>query len=144
MNVFQLNYEARLSGWHALRATLEGTLTQNKAIEIDAWWQQAPLVNHHLHTLDSDKWPGPWDLLEENTYCTVARALGMCYTLLLVGITDVELVEASDSTSEEVVLVLVDHAKYILNYWPDTAISNTLQDFTIKRTIDISHLTTKI
>jgi len=144
MNVFQLNYDARLRSWYELRAEIDGTLTQNKAIEIDAWWQNAPLVNHYLHALDNQTWPGPWDLLVENTYCTLARAIGMCYTLLLVGVDDIELVEATDNAGEDVILVLVDNAKYVLNYWPDTAISNTLNDFTIKRKIDISNLRKKI
>jgi hypothetical protein len=144
MNVFQLNYDARLRSWYELRSQIEGTLIQNKCVEIDEWWQKAPLVSHHLHLLDIDSWPGPWDLLVENTYCTVARALGMCYTLLLTGVNDIELVEASDTNGEDVVLVLVDSAKYILNYWPDTVLSNTLNDFTIKRHIDISALQLKL
>jgi hypothetical protein len=82
--------------------------------------------------------------LVENTYCTVARALGMCYTLLLVDETDIEMVEATDNNSEDVVLVLVDNAKYILNYHPGTVLSNTLNDFTIKRHVDISELKTKL
>ena len=54
--------------------------------------------------------------------------------------TDIELVEATDMNGEDVVLVLVDNAKYILNYYPGTVLSNTLSDFTIKRHIDVSQL----
>jgi hypothetical protein len=144
MNVFQLNYDTRLRSWYELRAQIEGTLIQNKCVEIDEFWQKAPLVNHYLHTLDVSSWPGPWDLLVENTYCTVARALGICYTLLLTGVNDIELVEATDNNGEDVVLVLVDSAKYICNYWPDTVLSNTLTDFSIKRHIDISQLKLKL
>jgi hypothetical protein len=144
MNVFQLNYDTRLKSWYELRSQIEGTLIQNICVEIDEWWQKAPLVNHHLHILDVDSWSGPWDLLVENTYCTVARALGMCYTLLLTGVDDIDLVEATDINGEDVVLVLVDNAKYILNYWPNTVLSNTLNDFTIKRHIDISAIQSKL
>lgn len=144
MNVFQLNYDTRLKSWYELRSQIEGTLIQNKCVEIDEWWQKAPLVNHHLHILDTDTWPGPWELLVENTYCTVARALGMCYTLLLTGVNDIELVEATDTNGEDVVLVLVDNAKYILNYWPDMVLSNTLNDFTIKRYINLSKIQLKL
>lgn len=144
MNVFQLSYEARLRSWYDLRAQIEQSDTKNKCIEIDKWWQNAPLVNRHLHILDSDTWPDPWELLVENTYCTVARALGMCYTLLLLGISDIELVEATDKNGEDVVLVLVDRAKYVLNYWPDTVVNNYSNDFTIKRVIDLTDLQQKI
>lgn len=144
MNVFQLNYETRLRSWYDLRNRIEQSDTQNKCIEIDNWWQNAPLVNHHLHILDSETWPDPWELLVENTYCAVARALGMCYTLLLVGITDIELVEATDKNGEDVVLVLVDRAKYVLNYWPDTVVNNYSKDFKIKRVVDLKNLQQKI
>ena len=144
MNVFQLNYDARLKSWYELRSNITSLDTKNKCIEIDKWWQQAPLVNHHLHILDSDNWPGPWDLLVENTYCTVARALGMCYTLLLTGVTDIVLVEATDTQGEDMVLVLVDSAKYVLNYWPDTVVNNNSNDFSIKRHIDVSSIKLKL
>jgi hypothetical protein len=144
MNVFQLNYDARLRSWYELRENLSKSDTKNKCIEVDNWWQKAPLVTHHLHLLDIESWPGPWDLLVENTYCTVARALGMCYTLILLGITDIEIVEATDATGEDMVLVLVDSAKYVLNYWPNTVVNNCSTDFTIKRHIDMANIHTKL
>ena len=144
MNVFQLNYDTRLRSWYELRYQIEGTSIQHKCIEIDKWWQYTPLVNHHLHILDSENWPGPWDLLVENTYCTVARALGMCYTLLLTGVEDIDLVEATDMQGEDMVLVLVDRAKYVLNYWPDTVVNNNSNNFSIKRHIDVSPIKLKL
>jgi hypothetical protein len=144
MNIFQQNYDTRLYSWYELRTKIESFNIENKCIEIDRWWQQCPLVNHYLHILDTETWPGPWDLLVENTYCTVARALGMCYTLLLLDINDIQMVEASDKMGEDVVLVLVDNAKYILNYWPNTVVNNCLHDFTIKRHISINNLNKKL
>ena len=143
-NIFQLPYDARLQSWYDLRASIKQTDIKTKCVMIDKWWQYAPLVNRHLHILDSNTWPGPWDLLVENSYCTLARALGMCYTLLLLQINDIKLAEASDSLGDDCLLVLVDNAKYILNYHPDTVISNKINDFTVKRTIDINHLKQKI
>jgi hypothetical protein len=144
MNVFQLNYDARLSSWYKLRSKLENSDTKTKCVEIDNWWQKAPLVNHHLHILDNESWPGPWELLVENTYCTVARALGMCYTLLLLDITDIEIIEATDTNGEDVVLVLADSAKYVLNYWPDMVVNINSTDFTIKRRISVADLDKKL
>lgn len=143
-NVFQLNYEIRLKSWYDLRQQLQNTEDATKCVEIDKWWQSAPIVTHHLHPQDIDNWPDPWELLSENTYCEVARALGMCYTLLLIGITDIELVLARNNTAEDVVLVLVDNAKYIMNYWPDTVISNTLKDFKVVQKLDLQTIIKKI
>jgi hypothetical protein len=144
MNIFQVDYETRLQNWHDLKHRIVDLDTKSKCIEVDNWWQPAPLINHYLHIYDIYNWPSPWELLLDNTYCTVARALGICYTLYMTGIHDATIVEATDSFGNDVVLVLADNAKYVLNYWPDTVVNNCLQDFSIKKTIDIAALLKKI
>ena len=144
MNVFQLNYEARLSDWYDLRVRLEDSSLEEKCVEIDKWWQKAPLVTHHLHILDSENWPDPWQLLVENTYDEVARALGMCYTLLLLGEDNMEIAEATDDTGNDVVIVLVDNAKYVMNYYPNMVLSITSSDFKVKRIVSLDNIKRKI
>lgn len=143
-NVFQLNYEARLQDWFDLRNKLADADLETKCLEVDKWWQSAPLVNHYLHPQEPSAWPGPWDLLSDNEYCPVARGLGMIYTLMLIGVHKIDLCIAIDDNSEDVVLVLVDHAKYILNYWPGSVLSNNLHDFKIVQYLDLDTIKTKI
>ena len=131
MNIFQSSYDSRLQSWYNLRNQIKQLDLAQQCVEIDKWWQKAPLVNHHIHPNDISNWPGPWELLVENTYCSLARGLGMCYTLLLMDITDIEFVLATDALGNDTPLVLVDNAKYILNYWPDTVISNNLKEFKV-------------
>ena len=144
INVFQLNYETRLKSWYDLRQQLQDTENNTKCVEIDKWWQPAPIVNHYLHPDFTNEWPGPWELLVENNYCALARGLGMCYTLLLLGVTDIDFVLAKDDTGDEVALVLVDRAKYILNYWPNMVLNINLQDFIITKRININELQNKL
>lgn len=144
MNIFQGSYENRLQGWFDLRTNLCNLPLNQQCIEIDKWWQKVPLVNHYLHTDYIKEWPGPWELISDNEYCPYARGLGMIYTLLLLGITDIDFVDAIDNNSEDVVLVLVDNAKYILNYWPDTVVNNCLQDFKIIKRHSLTPIITKI
>jgi hypothetical protein len=144
MNIFQSTYEARLQDWFQLRTSVTSLPIEQQCITIDEWWQRAPLVTHHLHPLDMENWPDPWELLSENTYCEVARALGMCYTLLLLDISDVEMVLSTNNIGEDVVLVLVDNAKYILNYWPNTVVNNNLRDFKVVSKIDLDKIIKKI
>ena len=144
MNTFQSSYDNRLQSWYNLRNRIKDLDLSQQCVEIDKWWQNAPLVNHYLHPIDLPTWPGPWELLVENTYCTLARALGMCYTLYLIGVNDIEMVLARNDMAEDVVLVLVDNAKYILNYWPDTVISNNLKDFKVVEKLDIKKITDRI
>lgn len=143
-NIFLLDYFARLKFWVELRTKLEYLPIKEQCIEIDRFWQSVPLVNHYLHTDYIKDWPDPWQLLNDNTYCYYGRALGMIYTLLLLGIKDIELLDAIDDNSNSVVLVSVDSAKYLLNYWPDTVLNNRVMDFDIKRTYDIKSLHKKI
>ena len=144
INVFQLNYEARLKSWYDLRKSLENSDIETACLEIDKWWQYAPLLNHHLHPDDVDNWPGPWELLVENNYCQLSRGLGMVYTLQLVGIKTIDFSLAIDDNSEECALVMVDNAKYILNYYPNTVISNSLQDFKLGNPVNMDKINKKI
>jgi hypothetical protein len=144
INVFQLNYDARLISWYDLRKSIENADVATKCVEIDKWWQYAPLVSHYLHPHDKQSWPNPWEMLVDNQYCCIARGLGMIYTLLLSGIDDVDFCMAIDDNSEEVAIVVVDSAKYVLNYWPNSVLSNNLQDFKVVQKIDITDIKTKL
>ena len=144
INVFQLNYDSRLRSWYDLRKSIENKDVATKCVEIDKWWQHAPLVAHYLHPQDKQAWPNPWELLVDNQYCYIARGLGMIYTLLLSGIDDIDFCIAIDDNSEEVAIVTVDRAKYVLNYWPDSVLSNNLQDFKVVQKIDITDIKTKL
>lgn len=143
-NIFILDFEARLKSWVDLRNKLLRQPILDQIIEVDKFWQRVPIQNHYLHIDYIKDWPDPWTLLSDNTYCYYARALGMIYTLLLLGNKNIELVEAKDDNNNEVVLVLVNNAKYVLNYWPDTVVNNDINDFVITRTLDITSLYNKI
>jgi len=143
-NVFILDYESRLRSWSRLRDELQKSTLEKISIEVDKFWQRVPTVNYYLHPDFIKDWPDPWQLLFDNNYCNYSRALGMIYTLLLLGVNKLELVIAIDDNSNEVVLVLVDNAKYVLNYWPDTVVNNHIESFKIIRTLDISPLYSKI
>lgn len=142
MNPFQLHFHERLQAWYMLRHTISLDNLGECCHQIDAWWQRAPLVQHYLHPQDTQSWPDPWQLLSENEYCPVARGLGMCYTLHLVGVQNFELCESVDEYGDEYIIVGCD--KYAMNWHPHSVLNTPLSKFTIKRPIDISHLLTRI
>jgi len=144
MNVFLQDYYTRLRLWSDLRQKLETADLETICVEVDRFWQQAPLSAHYLHPTDIESWPNPWNLINDNDYCLYGRALGMIYTLLLLGIKSIDFVEAIDDNNEDVVLVLVDDAKYVLNWNPDSVVNTDLADFKIKKHINIDPLTQKI
>lgn len=143
-NLFQNSYDTIFKKWYQLRTSLEDKNIQTRCVEVDKWWQMAPLQNHYLHVDFVSQWPNPWELILENNYCSIARGLGMFYTLHLLGTTDLDFVQAKDYNNEDVTLLLVDNAKYILNYWPDTVLNNKSQDFIITNHIDTMQIIKKI
>ena len=145
MNPFQNNYISRLQSWRELR-TLAATLsTEQACVEIDRWWQQAPLVTNHLHWNDSTNWPDPWTLLSENIHCPLTRCVGMLYTVLMsTEFNTLELVHARDSASEEHYLVMVDNAKYVLNWWPHSVLNNSPNEFTVLSSKSLESIKNKI
>lgn len=143
MNIFLLEYETRLKHWAKLRTELEDKPLQTQVMEVDKFWQAAPIQTYYLHTDFVKEWPSPWQLISDNIYCYYARALGMVYTLWLLGVKEVDLCEATNHNNENVVLVLVDN-KHVLNYWPLTVIDNNISDFTSVRFISIDSLREKL
>ena len=98
---------------------------------INAWWQKTPWKPYYLHWDDQPRWPDPWQLLNDDVYCDVAKGLGILYTISMLDradMTDAELVltESGDN------LVLVQERKYILN-WSPTSVVNTFQEVNIIR-----------
>ena len=144
LNPFQDTYENRLRSWRDLRLKTKILPLDQACVQIDKWWQQAPLVKHHLHWDEVGNWSSPWDLLSENQYCLLTRSLGMCYTLLMIGVDDIQLVMTTDSQAEEHYLVLVDGPKYTMNYWPDSVLNTPHNEFTIRRSISIDSIRNKI
>lgn len=102
-----------------------GNLPLEDALErINSWWQQTPWVPYYLHWDDRASWPDPWQLLDDNIYCPVARALGMLYTITLVDrpdLQDCQMIEVENDN-----LVLAVQGKYILNWEPDTIVNISL------------------
>jgi hypothetical protein len=142
--VWPTRYEDRLAQWYQLReANLTNPLEQ-ALTNVNDWWQRCPWVPYYLHWDDMDRWPDPWDLLADNHFCTLAKALGIVYTLHMMerpDITDVVLAANGDSADN---LVLVNEGKYILNYETGRLLNITSPVVNVKRSVDSRAVTRKI
>ena len=114
-------FAERLASWSSLRCQCE-TMTAHDAVNaINSWWFNAPWCPYHLHWDDRANWPDPWQLLDDNLYCSVARGLGIMYTIAMLDREDLQdavLVEVDGDN-----LVLVSQGKYILNWDRDTVVN---------------------
>jgi hypothetical protein len=114
-------FSQRLTAWNQLRNRAAALPLDQALIAINSWWFQAPWTAYHLHWDDRADWPDPWQLLEDNMYCSLARALGIVYTIVLIDRKDIQDAVLTEFDSDN--LVLVCDRKYILN-WDSTEIVN--------------------
>jgi hypothetical protein len=125
------NFSTRLENWNLLRDRCQNLPIESALEEINSWWFAAPWRPYYLHWDDQPTWPDPWQLLSDNVYCDLARALGILYTITLLDRVDMastRLVLTEDGSN----LVLVAKEKYILNWNPDSIV-NTFQEVKIRR-----------
>jgi hypothetical protein len=115
------NFSQRLDAWNQLRNQVLDTPVESALLQINQWWFQAPWTPYHLHWDDRADWPDPWQLLSDNIYCSLARALGIVYTITLLDRSDIQDAVLMEFDSDN--LVLVDNRKYILN-WDSAEIVN--------------------
>lgn len=109
-------FEARLRAWQALRHSVKDVPKCECLEHINQWWSAAPWYSYYLHWDDQTTWPGPWQLLEDNIFCSLARGLGMLYTISLLDRADIQTAELVETKNDN--LVLVDSGKYVLNWNP--------------------------
>jgi hypothetical protein len=50
------------------------------------FYNNAPLVTIATDPYTPSTWPDPWELLEENNYCSFVKILAICYTLQLTDV----------------------------------------------------------
>jgi hypothetical protein len=129
--IWPVTFSARLESWNLLRDRCQLLPIETALEQINSWWFQTPWRPYYLHWDDQPTWPDPWQLLSDDVYCDLARALGILYTITLLDradMTPVDLVLTEDGDN----LVRVAKEKYILNWNPDSIV-NTFQAVKIKR-----------
>ena len=125
------DFAARLESWTALRKQTQDQDLETALAAINAWWFNTPWQAYYLDWDNQLTWPDPWQLLSDNVYCDVAKALGILYTITLLDradMADATLVLTEDHRN----LVLVSKTKYILN-WNSDGVVNTNQAVKIRR-----------
>jgi hypothetical protein len=124
-------FDARLASWNQLREQCQNLPLESALAAVNSWWFTAPWQPYYLHWDDQKTWPDPWQLLSDDVYCDLARALGIVYTISMLDRIDMApttLVLTEDDSN----LVQVAKEKYILN-WEAEQIVNTFTKVKIKR-----------
>ena len=117
-------FEARLQAWQTLRQSVIYLPAVTCLEHINQWWFDTPWCSYYLHWDDRDSWPDPWQLLEDNIFCSLARGLGMLYTISLLDRADIQTAELVETQNDN--LVLIDSGKYVLNWEMDRIVNINL------------------
>ena len=134
----------RLRSWQEFRNNLSDFSLSDACKQTEHLWSYAPYVQNYLHYDYVDEWPNPWELIYDNYYCGLAKALAIVYTLYLTSHKpEIEIrVYNNPSTMEQYNLVYVDKGKYVLNYIHDEVVNSTQvsKQLVLKRTISTEEL----
>ena len=137
------DYIQRLKSWNELRASLVDKDALTICTAVNEYWLNCKLEKYYLHPVDIPEWPTPWELINDHVYCQYSRALGIIYTLMLLGIQDIDLVDVVYDNNENIPIVLVNNAKYLLNCRDDELLNSCSSNYTITRKYDIRPLREK-
>jgi hypothetical protein len=135
-------FAERLESWSNLRQQVQ-TLPVPQALEsINRWWFQTPWRAYHLHWDDQPTWPDPWQLLDDNIYCSLARALGIMYTIAMLERDDMQDAVLAEIGSDN--LVLVSGKKYILNWDVDEIVNINLEATKMSHSVTLYQIQQKL
>lgn len=74
-------YEKQLFAWAQFRQTLE--TAEDPINDTIKYWNRIPTTARCIDPYNTDTWPTPWELIEENAYCQFGKLLAIAYTLKL-------------------------------------------------------------
>ena len=116
--MWKLSPNGRLDHWKAFRSSI-GSMPLSQAVqECNDFWQRAPFTPYYLDYREISKWPNPWQLIYENHYCDLAKALAIVYTLHLSDHKNCDLevrVFRQHGTLHQFNGVWINNGKYVLN-----------------------------
>jgi len=136
-------FEDRLVLWNQLRADNQSNDLETALLAINDWWQMLPLDSHYLHWDDIERWPDPWDLLADGVFCSVAKSLGIVYTLYLINRPEINEIQLAQ-TNEGDNLVLINQGKYILNWAPGEMLNTRTSQIKFTQMMDASVITKRL
>ena len=140
--MWKLTPNGRLDHWKTFRSKISNMDLDHAIQECNDFWQRAPFTPFYLDYKEIDSWPDPWQLIYENCYCDLAKALGIVYTLHLSAhrnSVDLAIHICQDTASRaQYNLVWINQGKYVLNYIGDAVVNRTQVANNIKTMFKLS------
>jgi hypothetical protein len=137
--MFNLKPDERIIHWKHFRDSISKLDAETALQQVQQFWSSCPYVPYYLDPTATKNWPNPWQLITENYYCDIAKALGIMYTIAFTEHKTLKpeiKIYVDKKTGYSYNLVWLDQGKYILNLI-DTDIVNKTQldvDFELRYT----------
>lgn len=146
--MWKLKADDRLENWKQFRRRI-GTLPVDQAlVECTDFWSRAPFTPFYLEHDNTNNWPDPWQLVYENYYCDLAKALGIVYTMYLsehgATMSFVLRVYKDPKTQGQYNLVWIDDGKYVLNFIPGEVVNKKHIPTELKLLAELTSLDLKL
>ena len=138
----QSTFEQRLASWNQLRTQCATAQAETVLAAVNAWWFDTPWCAYHLHWDDRATWPDPWELIDDNMFCSLARGLGILYTIAMIDHPEIQDAVLADTGSDN--LVLVSQKKYILNWDRQQVLNINLAPFDILHSVSQEQIKTQV
>ena len=135
-------FDSRLAAWTDLREQVRNIPIEHALAMINDWWFDSPWVPYYLHWDDQANWPDPWQLLEDDLFCPLARGLGILYSIAIINHPDIEDAVLTEVGSDN--LVLINKKKYILNWDRDEIVNINLGPQNPRRSISLEQIQQQI
>lgn len=130
--MFDKPYEQRMVIWRDFRSKIETSLDPIQ--ETIDFYNQAPSCPIAADPYTPSSWPDPWELLEENNYCSFVKILAICYTLQLTDVLSQASYEIhitrDNENSETYYLLYVDDA--VIGFNGDTHVHRSKLPTTLR------------
>ena len=134
--MFKLSTNERLARWKQFREEINKLSLIDAIQETQYFWQKCPFTPFYLDIENPNNWPDPWQLITENFYCDIAKALGIVYTLHLSNHSTVINPEIrvyyNYKTRYSYCIAWFDDGKYIVNLTEDTVVNKEHLDQELK------------
>jgi hypothetical protein len=118
--------QSRILDWKNFRDSLD-VMTEFDAINAtNDFYNTAPISSQYYCADFPEQWPDPWQLIVDNYYDDIAKALGMLYTLYYTKhkiLGEIRCYRDNDA-SKEYNLSWLGDGKYILNYNLQVLVNN--------------------
>lgn len=125
--MWKLRSDERLVRWRDFRNSLSGLSLEQALQSTQEFWRSAPFSPYYLDAEQPLTWPDPWQLITENYYCDIAKALGIIYTIALSDHgknLDIALSIYQDpATRHTYNLAIFDQGKYVINLFADEIVN---------------------